>query len=399
MKKLLVIEIDGIVDIAKECEKLGWHPIFIQTESYSDWLPSENLKENFDIRTYKELSYFDIVKIIKEEQIQAVLPISLLEPEGIRDSLVKNYIKNFNLQVTMVANSPVTMETTFDKWLTKEVLSNANIPVTAGKLIHSGQEQIKINDFFEFPVIVKERKSFTGKGIRIIHNQESFDKYLTKNCEKKLFIEPFIKGAELSMEVISWKGKKIFQPLVYKGETRINILEHPAYRPRISPFKKGSTLEKKIIAMVNKAVDVLFLEGASEFEFIIIDGEPFIMEINPRISGITKLCNAAGGVNVYKELTNISITDSISSNYGKEEKYALQLPLSVLPEGKFLNKLEKNPHVKYIKPISWMPILPIKSNVIISYASTDKLYEGMMELEQYSHVRYIEEAKRAFENF
>ena len=399
MKKLLVIEIDGIIDIAKECEKLGWHPIFIQTESYSDWLPLENVKENFDIRTYKELSYFDIVKIIKEEQIQAVLPISLLEPEGIRDSLVKNFIKNFNLQVTMVANSPVTMETTFDKWMTKEVLSNTNIPVTVGKLIHPSQEQININDFFEFPVIVKERKSFTGKGIRIIHNQESFDKYLTKNRKKNLFIEPFIKGAEISMEVISWKGKKIFQPLVYKGETRVNILEHPAYRPRISPFKKGSALEEKIIAMVNKAVDVLFLEGASEFEFIIIDGEPFIMEINPRISGITKLCNAAGGVNVYKELTNISITDSISSNYDKKEKYALQLPLSVLPEGKFLKKLKKNPHVKYIKPISWMPILPIKSNVIISYDSIDKLYEGMIELEQYSHVRYIEEAKRAFENF
>ena len=399
MNKLLVIETDGKAQIKATCEAHGWKPIFIDTQSYGDWLPEWGNEQEYDIRKIKDPSFYDIIKIIKQENIKAMLPISLLEPEGVRDSLVKNYVQQYMPGVTIIANEPAAMEASYDKWLTKQILKDNNVQVTPGHLIDSSKEATTHALAFDFPVIVKERKSFTGMGIRIVNDQKSYQKYIDRNQGKALFVEPFIEGAEVSLEVISWEGEKLFQPLVYKGETRTNILEHPAYRPRISPYKKGSMLEKQIINMVSKAVDVLGLCGAAEFEFIIVDGQPKIMEINPRISGITRLCNAGGGSNVYSILAHTAITGKLPLDPAVSSKYAMQFPLTVVPEGALLKQLRGNPNVTYIKPITWMPILPIKSNVILSYDSIDALSAGVKSLEEYSDARYINEAQASFQLF
>jgi biotin carboxylase len=253
---------------------------------------------------------------------------------------------------------------------------------------------------YAFPLIIKERKSYTGMGVRIVHNVDELKRHVTRNFEKGLFAEPFLPGSEVSMEVIAWKGEMYFQPMVYKGETRQNIVEHPAYRPRISPFKHGTPLEEKVISIVGDAVEKLQLQGAAEFEFIITDGEPYVMEINPRISGITRLCKAAGGLNVYRLLTRAAMTGRLGEGRGNGVwKYALQLPLTVLPEGEFLERLRRDPHISYIKPITWMPLLPIKSNIIMSYDTIDELRAGMMQYAAFTHSGYLCEAEKAFGQF
>ncbi|WP_326983234.1 ATP-grasp domain-containing protein [Chryseobacterium sp. MYb264] len=400
MKKLLVIETDGISEIKKECDLLGWHPVFIRTNQYASWLPQERTEDEFDIRSTADLSYFDIIKLALDEQVAGILPISLLEPEGVRDSLVRDYIVNHQIPIRMVANSPATMESTFDKWLTKSILGYFNIPVTPDRPINRIEDLGDIVKEFGFPLIVKERKSYTGMGVRIINAEEELVRYITKNSKKELFAEPFLSGSEISMEVIVWNDKIFFQPLVYKGETRLNIIEHPAYRPRISPYQSGSALERKMITIVSKAVEHLQLNGAAEFEFLIVDGEPLIMEINPRISGVTRLCNAAGGANVYRELTYLCTQDTLRKDLAiHPNNYAIQFPLNINPEGDLLKEMQQDPHISYIKPVTWMPILPIRSNVIMSYDTPDGLLKGIRALEHLTDPRYINEALQSFDFF
>lgn len=400
MKKLLVIETDGMNEIVEECAASDWYPIFIQSKNYRHWLPAQHKAVPAEIRSVDSLSYFDIVKLIWQEDIDAVLPISLLEPEGVRDSLVKDYITNRKLPINIVANSSATMESTFDKFLTKEILSHYQVAVTPSMLLNAISDVRGIEKAYGYPVVIKERKSYTGMGVKIFNNSEDLTRYATRNIQKGLFAEPFIAGSEVSMEVIVWNGEMIFQPLVYKGETRLNIFEHPAYRPRIAPFKKGSALEEKLRQMGAKAIEKLQLEGVAEFEFLIVDDQPFIMEINPRLSGVTRLCHAAGGVNAHKELAHMSIHNTLRKNTVIEnDKYAIQLPLNVLPEGEFLKRLQEDPHISYIKPITWMPILPIRSSIIVTYQTKEALLNGIMAFEQFSDPRYMNEAYQTFEYF
>jgi carbamoylphosphate synthase large subunit len=400
MKKLLVIETDGMDEVVKVCETNDWKPVFIKTESYSQWLPVNGNHQQTDVKNYKRLSYFDVVKEAADNEVQSILPVSLLEPEAVRDSLVKDYFQTHKIPVNIVANSPAAMEATFDKGLTKEILAHHGVPVTPGRQLYAMEEVDEAIEGLGFPLIVKERKSYTGMGVRIVNDIAELKKHLTKNISKGVYIEPFIEGSEVSVEVITWKGVHSFQPLVYKGETRVNIIEHPAYRPRVAPYRQGTPLESKIISIVKRAVDILQLNGAAEFEFIVVNDEPFIMEVNPRISGVSRLCNASGGINVFRALTMIAINDRLDAGVSdSQKKFAIQFPLTIIPEGELLDSLKSRYNVHYVKPITWMPFLPIKSNIIVSFDTEEALLAGINHLSQYSDEKYLAEAKRAVNYF
>jgi hypothetical protein len=103
---------------------------------------------------------------------------------------------------------------------------------------------------------------------------------------------------------------------------------------------------------------------------------------------------------VYRQLAQVSMTGCLKKPLEENKrKYALQFPLTVVPEGELLERLRRDPHISYIKPITWMPLLPIKSNVVMSYDTIDELEAGMTELSAYTNDSYIADAYKAFEQF
>jgi len=393
MNKLLVVELDGMTDILSECQLFGWEAVFIETELYKSWLPVDNDMRNVLVHERSSLSFLDMIRFSEDNGISSILPVSLLEPECERDALAKDYISQYNLPFRILANTPSTIELTYDKWLTKEMFTMMGFPVVPGRLAQSGKQLPDIAKEYGFPLIFKHRKTFTGQGMRIIKNNEALQNYITKYDAADIIVEPFISGSEISVEVIAWKGKKVFQPLVYKGETRVEIYEHPAYRPRISPWKANSNIEREIINIVDKAVDIFHLCGAAEFEFVIADDRPLLLEVNPRISGVTRLCNAARGINSYKLLTQIAVKDEIVNYAHTTKKYAMQLPLTIMPDENLSREFMNDRNLHYIKPITWIPILPIKSNIIVSYNSPDELSEGILKYRKYTNDNYLKEAE------
>ena len=111
MKKILVIELDGLKDIVEVCAKNGWSPVFIQTAKYKNWLPIESIElESLEIFHVNELTFYDVIRFCRKNNIQAILPVSLLEPESYRDSLYCDFLQRINPKVNVVANSTSTID-------------------------------------------------------------------------------------------------------------------------------------------------------------------------------------------------------------------------------------------------------------------------------------------------
>lgn len=392
MKKILIIELDEWADIASVCLSAGYIPIFIRTINYKEWLPDvDNHNFNHEVYQFDTLSFWDIIKFSIDKDIDVILPISLLETESLRDALTLDFVNNLNLPFRIIANMPYAVELTYDKWLTKQYMLSKNISTVNGCILN--HHELLENTPYEFPIIVKQRKGFTGQGMRIIKDRSSLDIYLKKYISSDILVEPFLYGSEISLEVIVWKNEIIFQPLVYKGETRLNLFEHPAYRPRIAPWRKNSRIEKEIHTITKEIVNSLNLKGAIEFEFIISNEIPLLLEINPRISGVSKLCAAAGGVNTYKTLAHIAINNSLPINHFHGNfKYAIQLPLTVVDDKELLSELQNDINFCYLKEILWMPLLSIKCNIILSYNSLNDLNSGLKKYKKYTSIEYYKEA-------
>ncbi|MEN5057847.1 hypothetical protein [Sphingobacterium kitahiroshimense] len=133
-------------------------------------------------------------------------------------------------------------------------------------------------------------------------------------------------------------------------------------------------------------------------EFLVANNEPMILEIDPRISRVSKLSYAAGGANVYRELTHLAITKRFrNSEVSTTGKCAIQMPLVILPTEEMLTKLHIDAQISMVKPIDWMPFLPLKGNIILVAETLVSLKNKVQKIAQFSNERYVEEAMRSIE--
>ncbi|HYJ78935.1 MAG TPA: hypothetical protein VEW03_05015, partial [Longimicrobiaceae bacterium] len=243
---LLVIETEGADEIAAEARANGWTPVFVRTDAYAAWLPEADGRAGELIHEAAP-DFYRLYQIAVGRGVRAVLPISLLEPESLRDSLLRDLADRRGAPFRVVANPPSAVELTFDKALTKRVLADAGFRCIPGMVADSREELEAAVERFGLPLVAKPRRNFTGKGFRIFQERSDVDAYLRKCRVKELLLEPFLAGSELSLELVRWEGACVAQPVVYKGETRLNQLEHPVYRPRLSPWRSGTGLEREVV--------------------------------------------------------------------------------------------------------------------------------------------------------
>jgi biotin carboxylase len=141
---------------------------------------------------------------------------------------------------------------------------------------------------FEFPVIVKPTDRSGSRGVTKVDNisdlEAAFDIAKKESIEKKVLIEEYINGEEISVECISWKGQHYFLAITDKittGEPYFVELQHH------QPSLMAKNIQKKIKSETLKALDALEIKyGASHSEFKITSkGEVVAIEVGARMGG------------------------------------------------------------------------------------------------------------------
>ncbi|MEV9639038.1 hypothetical protein ABZO35_31970, partial [Burkholderia pseudomallei] len=81
------------------------------------------------------------------------------------------------------------------------------------ELIHRNASEIG------YPVLTKPLWDSLGNGIEYHRNAESLNSYLASPYDGNVVLEKFLDGVLCSVEVIGSKGKYLFQPILWKGQT------------------------------------------------------------------------------------------------------------------------------------------------------------------------------------
>ena len=162
----------------------------------------------------------------------------------------------------------------------------------------------------EFPLIAKPLWDSMSQGIKILKDMEETRSFLSTLTVDYIFQE-YILGELLGIETITHNENVYFQPLVrkYTSENLVPF-DHLRYGPYNGiPKVLLDRMKKKIR---NVCLD-LKLNGSIEFEMIYDRNANniYILEINPRISGMTNLSSLISGVNSYTLLGQIEKIDII----------------------------------------------------------------------------------------
>lgn len=182
---------------------------------------------------------------------------------------------------------------TFNKRDLLSVLKPYGIKTATSFYLNQG-DKIDVDSIIEkvgLPCFVKPNKSGSSFGISKVHKKEDF---LTavENAYKEdneIIIESFLDGTEVSVGVINYLGEIIVLPIteiVSENDFFDYEAKYLGKSQEITPARLTPEIEQRVREVAKKAYEVLKMSGFSRSEYILVDGEPHMLEMNT-IPGLT----------------------------------------------------------------------------------------------------------------
>lgn len=141
------------------------------------------------------------------------------------------------------------------------------------------------------PCFVKPNKSGSSFGISKVKSKEELHPAI-ENAYKEdneIIIESFLDGVEVSVGVINYKGQVTVLPIteiVSENDFFDYEAKYMGKSQEITPARISEELKLKVENVAKKAYEVLKMKGFSRSEFIIVNNEPYMLEMNT-IPGLT----------------------------------------------------------------------------------------------------------------
>ena len=204
-------------------------------------------------------------------------------------------IAYFNLLGIKHTSAPFyQMSLTFNKRDTLSVVKEYGIQTANSYYMHQRDEinTVKIIEKVGLPCFVKPNRSGSSFGISKVYSEENLEEAIMKAFkeDEEILIESFLDGKEVSVSVIEHKGKIKVLPIteiVSENDFFDYEAKYEGKSKEITPARISEVEKKKIIQTARKVYRVLNMSGFSRSEFILVDGEPYFLEINT-VPGMTE---------------------------------------------------------------------------------------------------------------
>lgn len=141
------------------------------------------------------------------------------------------------------------------------------------------------------PCFVKPNKSGSSFGISKVKTKAELD-YAIINAYKEdneIIIESFLDGTEVSVGVINYQEKITVLPIteiVSENDFFDYEAKYLGKSQEITPARISEEMTAKVSAVAKRVYEVLKMTGFSRSEYIIVNGEPHLLEVNT-IPGLT----------------------------------------------------------------------------------------------------------------
>lgn len=269
------------------------------------------------------------MELALSEDVDAVIPLIGIDKPLADVALMKEKLEGeYNLPV--VASGVKATEISGDKFKTKKFLIKNKFK-TPEYIKWTKSQSTKSDLRLNYPIVLKQSQGQGGVGVKICLSPQDTEDYL------KIFpdtmVEEFIKGSEISVEVLRWNQKSLPLVGVYKGETTLTGT-HPIEKTRNAPVNLKDVKNQELRAMAQKIMDKLDADGSAEVEFIFNHDKKEIttLEINTRPSGTRFLTYCSTNISPMHQLVNMGMGEWNPKHLEREIKnyFALEMPLPSL---------------------------------------------------------------------
>ncbi|USG64604.1 ATP-grasp domain-containing protein [Brevibacillus ruminantium] len=300
--------------------------------AYTEGLPEEN-PEVLDAEKYfngnvyyfpTDVSHMELAQFVIENGFDVVVSISMPDKNNVRDSRLKEHLEK-NHGIKVVAHSLEVCELMCDKYRTELHLKKHHFHPIPSHFVYNLEEAREVAQAIGYPIIIKPSELCLSEGVEYIQSDEQLHDYFEKFGFPKM-MQKFLQGTQISVEVIGQKGNYIDMVPISKEETGFS--EHcPLEKFRVGPIKNTIGSNEELGRISREIAESLNMEGAIEIEYIIADGQIYVLEINPRTSGCVNLSIASTELNTYTLLIDMGLDRFDLHQVEKKKNYVCEFPV------------------------------------------------------------------------
>lgn len=207
------------------------------------------------------------------------------------DGLIQAYFQLIGLPQTSCDYYQAAL--TFNKRDLLSVLKPYGIKTATSYYLNKGDliETQKIVEKVGLPCFVKPNKSGSSFGISKVKTAAELPIAIEMAYreDNEIIIESFLDGTEVSVGVINYQGVTTILPIteiISENDFFDYEAKYQGKSKEITPARISEELTQKIAETAKKAYDILKMKGFSRSEFIIVNNEPYMLEMNT-IPGLT----------------------------------------------------------------------------------------------------------------
>ena len=305
--------------------KLGYETIIVNNNP-------ETVSTDFDIADklyFEPLTPEDVENIINVEK-----PMGAIVQFG-GQTAIKLTKALSDMGVKILGTDQVDMDRAEDRELFDEALENCKILRPKGGTVFTAEEAKEVANKLKYPVLVRPSYVLGGQGMAIAYDDNDVDRLISDinevTQEHPILVDKYMMGKEMEVDAIS-DGEDVLIPGVMELLERAGI--HSGDSISVYPT---SVVEQKyidtIIDYTKRIAKELHIIGLFNIQFIICEGEVYIIEVNPRASRTIPYISKVTGLPVIDVATRVILGEKLKDmDYGtgiyKKSKYvAVKMPI------------------------------------------------------------------------
>ena len=199
------------------------------------------------------------------------------------------------------------------------LLERFHIKRPQGRGVLGMEEALEAANQLGYPVLLRPSYVIGGQNMVIAHNDEDVRTYmnviLSGKVENPVLVDQYLMGKELEVDVIS-DGTDVLIPGVMQHieRTGVHSGDSIAVYP---PFSIGDRMLKTIVDCSGKLALSLGTRGLINIQYLIYQGELYVIEVNPRASRTVPYISKVTGVPMVDLATRVMVGQPLKSlGYG-----------------------------------------------------------------------------------
>ncbi len=255
-----------------------YHPyrVLISTDK---WVCLDDRGEEFPV------DRADFSVVIRGERIHFQCVFNAIHGTPGEDGLMQAYFELLGLPQTSCGYYQAAL--TFNKRDLLSALKPYGIKTAVSCYLNQGDaiDEDGILKKVGLPCFVKANRAGSSFGITKVHRAEDLSMGIEHAFKEdsQIIIESFLEGTEVSVGVITYKGKTTVLPIteiVTENDFFDYQAKYEGKSQEITPARISDTEKEHVSAVARLAYEVLNMKGYTRSEFILIDGIPHMLEMN-----------------------------------------------------------------------------------------------------------------------